>query len=41
MAEKFLKGGYGYGDAKKELFSMLWEYFLPLPVETGDALRQS
>jgi tryptophanyl-tRNA synthetase len=29
MADKFLKGGYGYGDAKKELFSMLWEYFLP------------
>jgi tryptophanyl-tRNA synthetase len=23
------KGGYGYGDAKKELFSALWEYFLP------------
>ncbi len=29
MADKFLKGGYGYGDAKKELFAMLWEYFLP------------
>jgi tryptophanyl-tRNA synthetase len=29
MEEKFLKGGYGYGDAKKELFGMLWEYFLP------------
>jgi tryptophanyl-tRNA synthetase len=26
---KFKKGGYGYGDAKKELFSVLWEYFLP------------
>lgn len=23
------KGGYGYGDAKKELFSALWEYFQP------------
>jgi tryptophanyl-tRNA synthetase len=29
MADKFLRGGYGYGDAKKELFAMLWEYFLP------------
>ena len=29
MEQKFLKGGYGYCDAKKELFSMLWEYFLP------------
>ena len=29
MERKFLRGGYGYGDAKKELLSMLWEYFLP------------
>ncbi len=29
MERKFLRGGYGYGEAKKELFSMLWEYFLP------------
>jgi tryptophanyl-tRNA synthetase len=29
MAEKFKAGGYGYGEAKKELFTMLWEYFLP------------
>lgn len=29
MADKFRKGGYGYGEAKKELFSALWEYFLP------------
>ena len=29
MAEKFRAGGYGYGEAKKELFSVLWEYFLP------------
>jgi tryptophanyl-tRNA synthetase len=29
MEQKFMRGGYGYGDAKKELFSMLWEYFLP------------
>jgi tryptophanyl-tRNA synthetase len=29
MEQKLRKGGYGYGDAKKELFSALWEYFLP------------
>jgi len=29
MEEKFRAGGYGYGDAKKELFSALWEYFRP------------
>ncbi|MDR0330089.1 MAG: tryptophan--tRNA ligase [Chitinispirillales bacterium] len=29
MAERFLSGGYGYGDAKKELFEMLWAYFEP------------
>jgi tryptophanyl-tRNA synthetase len=27
MDTKLRKGGYGYGDAKKELFSVLWEYF--------------
>lgn len=29
MAERFRAGGYGYGDAKKELFDVLWEYFKP------------
>jgi tryptophanyl-tRNA synthetase len=29
MAEKFRAGGYGYGEAKKELFAALWEYFAP------------
>ena len=29
MAEKFRAGGYGYGEAKKELFTALWEYFAP------------
>jgi tryptophanyl-tRNA synthetase len=27
LADRFRAGGYGYGDAKKELFAMLWEYF--------------
>jgi tryptophanyl-tRNA synthetase len=30
MREKFLKGGTGYGDFKKELFEKLWEYFAPM-----------
>jgi len=29
MATRMYAGGYGYGDAKKELFSMLMEYFRP------------
>lgn len=29
MAEKFRTGGYGYGDAKKELFSVLMDSFGP------------
>src|SRR6184192_2108981 len=30
MREKFLKGGTGYGDFKKQLFEKLWEYFGPM-----------
>ena len=30
MREKFLKGGIGYGDFKKQLFAKLWEYFAPM-----------
>ncbi|MFP4013262.1 MAG: tryptophan--tRNA ligase [Chitinispirillaceae bacterium] len=29
MEERFRAGGYGYGSAKKELFEVLWNYFLP------------
>jgi tryptophanyl-tRNA synthetase len=29
LAERFRAGGMGYGDAKKELFEMLWNYFAP------------
>ncbi|MBN2189519.1 MAG: tryptophan--tRNA ligase [Chitinispirillaceae bacterium] len=29
MADRFRAGGYGYGDAKKELFAALWECFAP------------
>jgi tryptophanyl-tRNA synthetase len=30
MRERFLTGGTGYGDFKKELFERLWEYFTPM-----------
>src|SRR5438046_5599209 len=30
MRERFLKGGTGYGDFKKQLFEKLWEYFVPM-----------
>ena len=30
MRQRFLKGGTGYGDFKKQLFEKLWEYFGPM-----------
>jgi tryptophanyl-tRNA synthetase len=30
MAEKFHAGGTGYGDFKKQLFGVVWEYFAPM-----------
>ncbi len=30
MRERFLKGGTGYGDFKKQLFEKLWQYFAPM-----------
>ncbi len=29
MEKRFREGGYGYGEAKKELFQVLWSYFAP------------
>jgi tryptophanyl-tRNA synthetase len=29
MVQKYRAGGFGYGDAKKETFALLWEYFRP------------
>jgi len=29
MRERYLKGGIGYGEVKKELFGLIWEYFAP------------
>jgi tryptophanyl-tRNA synthetase len=30
MSARFLKGGTGYGDFKKQLFEKLWEHFAPM-----------
>jgi tryptophanyl-tRNA synthetase len=30
MRERFLKGGIGYSEFKRELFEKLWEYFAPM-----------
>jgi tryptophanyl-tRNA synthetase len=30
MRERFVKGGTGYGDFKRQLFEKLWEYFAPM-----------
>jgi tryptophanyl-tRNA synthetase len=29
LKDRYLKGGIGYGEVKKELFAMIWEYFAP------------
>ncbi|MGQ9843721.1 MAG: tryptophan--tRNA ligase [Spirochaetota bacterium] len=29
LKERYLKGGIGYGEVKKELFGLIWEYFAP------------
>jgi len=39
MAQKFRGGGYGYGDAKKELFSVLWEHFAPFRKKRDELVR--
>jgi len=36
MAQRFRAGGYGYGEAKKELFEMLWAYFAPFREKRRD-----
>ncbi len=38
MREKFLKGGTGYGDFKKQLFEKLWEYFAPMRMRREEIL---
>jgi tryptophanyl-tRNA synthetase len=39
MRERFLNGGTGYGEFKKELFEKLWEYFAPMRKRREEILR--
>jgi len=39
MRERFLKGGTGYSDFKKQLFEKLWEYFAPMRKRREEILR--
>jgi tryptophanyl-tRNA synthetase len=40
MRERFVKGGTGYGDFKKQLFEKLWEYFAPMRKRREEILKQ-
>jgi len=40
MRERFVKGGTGYGDFKKQLFEKLWEYFAPMRKRREEILRE-
>ena len=39
MRERFVKGGTGYGDFKKQLFEKLWEYFAPMRKRREEILK--
>src|SRR6476659_5392737 len=39
MRERFIKGGTGYGDFKKELLGRRWEYFAPMRKRREEILR--
>ena len=39
MRERFLRGGTGYGDFKKQLFEKLWEYFAPMRKRREEILK--
>jgi tryptophanyl-tRNA synthetase len=39
LAARYRKGGMGYGDAKKELFSAFWEYFRPFREKRADIIK--
>jgi tryptophanyl-tRNA synthetase len=41
MRERFMKGGTGYGDFKKQLFEKLWEYFAPMRKRRAEILRDN
>jgi tryptophanyl-tRNA synthetase len=39
MRGRFVKGGTGYGDFKKQLFAKLWEYFAPMRKRREEILK--
>ena len=46
MRDRYLKGGIGYGEVKKELLGLIWEYFAPfrkkreeLSSDKGEVIR--
>ena len=39
MRERFVRGGAGYGDFKKQLFEKLWEYFAPMRKHREEILK--
>jgi tryptophanyl-tRNA synthetase len=39
LAEKFRAGGMGYGDAKKQLLEILWEYFTPFRIKRDELAK--
>jgi tryptophanyl-tRNA synthetase len=39
MRERFLAGGHGYGEFKKELFAAIWDYFAPARARREELLR--
>ncbi len=41
MEQRLRAGGYGYGDAKKELFAALWEFFLPFRRKREDLVKNA
>jgi tryptophanyl-tRNA synthetase len=40
MRERFVEGGTGYGDFKKQLFEKLWEYFAPMRKRREEILKE-
>jgi tryptophanyl-tRNA synthetase len=41
MAQRFRKGGTGYGEFKKQLFAKLWDYFAPMRQRRAEIAGQS
>ncbi len=39
MRERYLRGGLGYGEVKKELFGLIWDYFRPFRERRAEFAR--